>query len=258
MIKLIHGDCLDKMKDLPNECIDLVLCDLPYGTTACAWDTIIPFKPMWEELKRLIKPNGSIVLFGSQPFSSALVMSNVEMFKYEWIWKKSKCVNFVHAKNMPLKFTETILVFSKASIGHTSQLGEKRMKYNPQGLIKCEKKWSRKKKYENGHNFSRESHKLERTIEYENYPSNILNFGNSDNRERGLHPTQKPTILMEYLISTYTSVGETVLDFAMGSGTTGVACKNLNRNFIGIELDKKYFDTAMRRLGEIQTENANG
>ncbi len=205
---------------------------------------------MWEQLKRIIKPNGAIVLFGSQPFTSALIMSNVKMFKYEWIWEKSKGCNFTHAKNMPIKFHEIIVVFSKAPIGHEIQLGNRRMTYKPQDIIKVDKKWSRPRKYDTEHNLKRESHKTDRIIEFENYPKSILKYGNSDNRERGLHPTQKPVALLEYLIKTYTNEGETVLDFTMGSGTTGVACTNTNRNFIGIERDEKYFEIAQKRIQE--------
>ena len=249
-MKLIHGECLEKMKCIPDGSVDMVLTDPPYGTTACKWDSIIPLEPMWEQLKRVINPSGAIVLFGSQPFTSSLVMSNTKMFKYEWVWEKSKGCNFTHAKNMPIKFTESVIVFSEAPIGHTVQLGEKRMKYNPQGLVKVDKKWSRPRKYENGHKLKRESHSLERIIEFENYPTNILKFGNSNNKERGLHPTQKPVALMEYLIKTYTNEGETVLDFTMGSGTTAIACLNTNRNFIGIEKDDHYFEIAKKRIEE--------
>ena len=250
---LIHGECLEKMQDIPNGSIDMILCDLPYGTTACKWDTIIPFEPLWEQYERIIKDNGAIVLTASQPFTSLLVMSNIKYFKYEWIWEKSKGCNFTHAKNMPIKFHENILVFSKAPIGHSVQLGNKRMVYNPQDLIKVDKHWSRPKKYNTEHNLTRDSHKLERVIEFEGYPKSIIKYGNSDNRERGLHPTQKPVALFEYLIKTYSIKGDTVLDNCMGSGTTGVACKNLNRNFIGIELDAGYFEIAKKRINETLT-----
>ena len=250
MINLIHGDCLEKMKDIPDGSVDMVLTDPPYGTTACKWDSVIPFDKMWEQLNRIIKPNGAIVLFAGQPFTSSLVMSNTKGFKYSYVWVKSKGCNFTHAKNMPIKFTEDVVVFSNSPVGHFIQLGDRRMAYNPQGLIKVDKKWSRPQKYENGHKLKRESHKLERVIEFENYPTNILRFNNSSNKERGLHPTQKPVALMEYLIKTYTNEGETVLDFTMGSGTTGVACRNLNRNFIGIELDENYFNIAKKRIEE--------
>ena len=246
--QLILGDCLERMPAIPDNKIDLVLTDIPYGTTACKWDTVIDLVEMWGQLERIC-PKGVIVLFGAQPFTSVLTMSNLEWFKYSWVWKKSKGCNFTHAKNMPIKFTEDICIFSNSPIGHSSQLGSKRMTYNPQGLIRVNKKWSRPQKYENGHKLKRESHKLERVIEFTNYPKNILEFNNSDNRERGLHPTQKPVALMEYLIKTYSNEGNTVLDFTMGSGSTGVACKNLGRNFIGIELDEVYFNIAKDRIG---------
>ena len=207
---------------------------------------------MWEQLNRIIKDNGAIVLFGSEPFSSYLRISNIDMWKYDWIWEKTKGINFVHAKNMPIKFHEIISVFSKSKIGHKCQLGDTRMIYNPQDIIKVNKQWCRPKIYENGHNLSRKSHKLNRVIEYENYPKSIIKFSNSNNKERGLHPTQKPVALLEYLIKTYTLENETVLDFTMGSGSTGVACVNTNRNFIGIELDDKYFEIAKDRI-----ENCN-
>jgi len=248
MINLYHGDCLEVMKDIPDGSVDAVITDPPYGTTACKWDSVIPVEAMWEQLKRVIKPNGAILLFGSEPFSSVLRMSNIKQYKYDWVWEKSKGCNFTHAKNMPIKFSENICVFSEAPIGHYVQLGDRRMMYNPQDLIKVDKKWSRPQKYENGHQLKRDSHKLERIIEFENYPKNILKFSNSDNRERGLHPTQKPVALMEYLIKTYTNEDGTVLDFTMGSGTTGVACKNLNRKFIGIEKDLTYFNIAKNRI----------
>ena len=247
---ILQGDCLELMKDIPDKSINMILCDLPYGTTACKWDVVIDFKLLWKQYKRIIKDTGAIVLFGAQPFTSVLIMSNKKMFKYSYTWKKSKGCNFLHAKNMPIKFTEDIIVFSKAPIGHECQLGDRRMTYNPQGLVKVDKKWSRPRKYENGHGLKRKSHKLTRVIEFENYPINILNFPNSSNKERGLHPTQKPIALMEYLIKTYTNEGDLVLDNCMGSGTTGVACKNLNRDFIGIELDEKYFEIAKARIND--------
>lgn len=250
--KLMFGDCLERMKEIPDGSVDLVLTDPPYGTTACKWDSVISFDLMWEELKRIIKPNGAIVLFGSEPFSSKLRCSNLEMFKYDWIWEKSKGSNFTHAKNMPIKFHETISVFSKGKTIHKSQSAN-RMPYNPQGLIKVDKKWSRPKKYNTEHKLSRESHKLERVIEFENYPKSILKFTNSDNRERGLHPTQKPVALLEYLTKTYTQEGEIVLDFTMGSGSTGVACLNTNRKFLGIEMDANYYEISCGRLNNNQT-----
>ena len=212
---------------------------------------------MWEQLKRVIKSNGAIVMTASQPFTTTLISSNIKMFKYCWVWEKSKGCNFTHAKNMPIKFTEDICVFSPAPINHATQLKGSRMAYNPQGLVKVDKKWSRPRKYVKGHKLHGEWHKLCRVIEFENYPRNILKFQNSDNRQRGLHPTQKPVALMEYLVKTYTNENETVLDFTMGSGTTGVACANLNRNFIGIEMDETYFNIAQTRIEEAITANGS-
>ncbi len=246
----VNADCFDVFPFIEDKSIDAIICDLPYGTTACKWDSVLPFDKLWKEYERIIKPNGVIVLFGSQPFTSALIMSNPKLFKYEWIWQKSKGCNFTHAKNMPIKFHESIVVFSKAPIGHEIQLGERRMTYNPQGLVKVDKKWSRPKKYDTEHKLKRESHKLDRIIEFENYPISILKYGNSDNRERGLHPTQKPVELMEYLIKTYTNEGDMVLDNTMGSGTTNLACLKLNRKSIGIEKEKQYYDVAVRRASE--------
>ena len=227
----------------------MILCDPPYGTTACKWDSVIPFDEMWLRLNKLIKPNGAIVLFGSEPFSSALRMSNIKNYKYDWVWLKTRSAGFIHAKNMPMKKTENISVFSLASMGHKSLLKDKRMVYNPQGLIKVDKVHKRPKTFacDNTVIGHRPSHKKEFKVEFENYPTNRIEIPNEHN-VNAFHPTQKPVALMEYLIKTYTNEGETVLDFAMGSGTTGVACKNLNRNFIGIELDQAYFDIAKTRI----------
>jgi len=252
--EILLGDCLELMKDIPNGSIDMILADLPYGTTACKWDSIVPFDKLWEQYERIITDNGAIVLTASQPFTSALIMSNPKLFKYEWIWQKSKGCNFTHAKNMPIKFHESIVVFSKAPIGHEIQLGERRMTYNPQGLVKVDKKWSRPKKYDTEHKLKRESHKLDRIIEFENYPISILKYGNSDNRERGLHPTQKPISLMEYLILTYSNENDIVLDNTFGSCTTGIACINTNRNFIGIENNMDYFNISLKRVEEKRKE----
>lgn len=225
MIKLMHGNCMELMKTIPDGSVDMILTDPPYGTTACKWDSVIPFEPMWEQLKRIIKPNGAIVLFGSEPFSSALRMSNIKQYKYDWVWKK-RAVNFLNAKKQPLREVENILVFNS-------------LVYNPQGLIYSPKVNKRSNSTEtNG------AHGLSNLSEYTNYPKNILEFKN----ERGLHPTQKPVALLEYLIKTYTQENETVLDFTCGSGSTGVAAKNLNRSFIGIELDEKYFEIAKERI----------
>lgn len=233
------------MKDIPDESVDMILCDLPYGTTACKWDSIIPFEILWKHYNRVIKNNGVICLFGSEPFSTHLRISQIDNYKYDWIWVKSNgsCSGFVHAKNMPLKKHEIISVFSKAPIGHISLLKERRMKYNPQGLSYKPTKEISKKKFGNTVG-KRPSQVEEYTREYINYPVSILNFDS----EKGLHPTQKPVPLLEYLIKTYTNENETVLDNCMGSGSTGVACVHINRNFMGIELDNHYFDVAKNRI----------
>lgn len=233
------------MKDIPDESVDMILCDLPYGTTACKWDSIIPFEILWKHYNRVIKNNGVICLFGSEPFSTHLRISQIDNYKYDWIWVKSNgsCSGFVHAKNMPLKKHENISVFSKAPIGHISLLKERRMKYNPQGLSYKPTKEISKKKFGNTVG-KRPSQVEEYTREYINYPVSILNFDS----EKGLHPTQKPVPLLEYLIKTYTNENETVLDNCMGSGSTGVACVHTNRNFMGIELDNHYFDVAKNRI----------
>ena len=238
MIDLRKGDCLEIMKDIPDKSIDAIICDLPYGTTACKWDTIIPFEPLWEQYKRIIKDNGAIVLFGSQPFTSALVMSNPKMFKYEWIWKKNAGSNFATTKYQPMKEHENILIF-----------GYGKTIYNQQRQQRADSGFARQKtpiKFETktevyGNSFG---NKLESKITIDRCPSSVQLF----NRERGLHPTQKPVPLLEYLIKTYTNEGDTVLDNTMGSGTTGVAAVNLNRNFIGIEMDEHYFEIAEKRI----------
>lgn len=242
MIRLIMGDCLEKMRDIPDGSVDMVLADPPYGTTACKWDTCIPFDQMWEQLKRVIKNNGAIVLFGSQPFTSMLVTSNPGMFKYEWIWNKSKPTGFINAKNAPLKKHENILVFS---FGTTANRSPNRMCYFPQGIVRSGK-FKLSKYNENDILGVRPCRKNSGyTQEYTGYPNTILQYPSESKTE---HPTQKPVSIMEYLINTYTNVGETVLDFTMGSGTTGVACKNTGRNFIGIELDETYFKIAKQRI----------
>ena len=253
--EIYKGDCLVVMDKLIEQGVkvDAIISDPPYGTTACKWDDVIPFDEMWVRLNKLIKPNGAIVLFGSEPFSSQLRCSNLKNYKYDWIWEKSKCSNFPHAKNMPLKFHENIIVFSRGKIGHISQLKEKRMIYNPQGIKKVDKTWERKRKYDkgdNGHHLVRESHKLKRIIEFENFPTTIIKIGNSNNNERKFHPTQKPVSLLMYLVRTYTNENEVILDFTMGSGSTGVACMLTDRKFIGVELDDKYFEIAENRLKE--------
>lgn len=233
MIDLQQGDCLELMKSIPDKSVDMILCDLPYGTTACKWDNIIPFEPLWEQLNRIIKPNGAICLFGSEPFSSALRMSNIKNFKYDWIWDKKIPSGMSYARFQPMRQTENISVFCK---GKTV--------YNPQ-MIKRDKpiKGGGMSKGETTNNQKLVA--LHKTYDYKN-PTNILIFDKI--RKGSLHPTQKPVALLEYLIKTYTLEGDTVLDNCMGSGSTGVACVNTNRNFIGMELDEHYFEVAKNRI----------
>lgn len=246
-MNLLHGDCLERMKEIPDGSVDMVLTDPPYGTTACKWDSIIPLEPMWEQLKRVIKPNGAIVMTASQPFTTTLIASNMGMFKYCWVWEKTRAGNFQQAPNCPLKIHEDIVVFSKGLTAHASQ-SKRRMAYNPQGTVPCNVHQKRNR-YTDEHGYQRENGILKGfTQNRTNYPTSVLKYANPNNG--CVHPTQKPVALMEYLIKTYTNEGETVLDFTMGSGTTGVACVNLNRNFIGIERDDKYFQIAVNRIEE--------
>jgi len=235
MVDLRLGDCLEVMKTIEDGSIDAIITDPPYGTTACKWDSVIDFDLMWEQLNRIIKPKGVIVLFGSEPFSSALRMSNIKNYKYDWIWDKKLSTNVLHCKKMPLKRNELISVFYK-----------KLPTYNPimrTGRPRLKGKVSRSET--NAKVTHKPSQKTYMSDQY--YPTTILEFSNANMRGRQ-HPTQKPVTLMEYLIKTYTNEKETVLDFTMGSGSTGVACKNTNRNFIGIEQDEKYFEIAKARL----------
>lgn len=248
MIDLQHGDCLDLMGKLEPASIDAIITDIPYGTTQCKWDAVIPFASMWEQVWRVLKFNGSFVTTATQPFASALIASQLDKFKYDYVWQKNKGNNFVHAKNMPLMFHESVLIFSCAPIGHRVQLGNKRMTYNPQGLQPSGKLWKRPRRYASEHKLTRDSHQLERVLEFENYPTTILSFGNSDNRQRGLHPTQKPIALYEHLVRTYSCEGDTILDIAMGSGTAAIACINAGRNFIGMEIDLEIFEGARNRI----------
>lgn len=240
------GDCLELMKDIPDGSIDMILCDLPYGTTACKWDTVIPFEPLWEQYNRIIKDNGAIVLFGSEPFSSALRMSNIKHFKYDWIWEKTRTVGFLNAKNAPLKRHEIVSVFS---LGSTANCSKNRMEYNPQGLIEINQK--RKSVSQSGDTVvgSRPSRNKDYVAKYTGYPDTVLRFSNEAKQK---HPTQKPVALLEYLIKTYTNEGDVVLDNCMGSGSTCVACVNTGRHYIGFEKEPKYFDIACKRLDEAE------
>ena len=239
-IELIHGDCLKEMKRLEDNSIDAIITDPPYGTTACKWDSVIDLDLMWEQLKRIIKSNGAIVLFGSEPFSSHLRLSNLSNYKYDWYWRKPKGTGHLNAKKMPLKDTEIISVF-QSSINYNPQFVTGTA-YKDKAGKDHKQKTSMTDSYGEYNNFRNDNNGFR-------YPKTGINF-NVVERDTS-HPTQKPIALMEYLIKTYTNENETVLDFTMGSGTTGVACKNLGRNFIGIEMDKSYFDIANNRISDV-------
>lgn len=239
MINLMQGDCLERMKEIPDGSVDMILTDPPYGTTACKWDSIIPLEPMWEQLKRIIKPNGAIALMAQTPFDKVLGVSNLPMLKYEWIWEKTAATGHLNAKKMPMKAHENILVFYG-----------KPPTYNPQKTTGHTPVHSYTKKHNADGDCYGKTVSVSGGGNTERYPRSIQ-VVKSDKQKLKLHPTQKPTALMEYLIKTYTNENETVLDFTMGSGTTGVAAKNTARKFIGIELDKGYFDIAKKRIGEI-------
>ena len=247
-MELYHGDCLKVMDELIEKGIkvDMILCDPPYGTTACKWDTVIPFEPMWERLNKLIKPNGAIVLFGNEPFTSCLIYSNLKGFKYRWDWNKKIPSGMSYARYRPMQQTEDICVFTKN--------GEKTI-YNPQ-MIKREKPIkSGGTKHSETAPIKYKDKDFKKTYEYKN-PITLIEFDKI--RKGSVHPTQKPVDLLEYLIKTYTNEGELVLDFTMGSGSTGVACKNLNRDFIGIELEEEYFNIAKERIENINKEDKEG
>ena len=250
MNKCYLGDCLDLMKDIPDKSIDLVLTDPPYGTTACKWDTIIPFEPLWEQYKRIIKDNRAIVLTACQPFTSKLVMSNIEMFKYTWAWNKKGNGGFVNAKNKPLNTMEDICIFS---FGTCANCSNKNMIYNPQGLKPYGKETKRGSKQGKENTYWRPSTNSGVSFqEFTNYPRNYLEY---HYQTGAIHPTQKPVPLFEYLIKTYTNEGDLVLDNCMGSGTTAVACINTNRNYIGIEKEQRYFDIAQERIYQIKEQS---
>lgn len=239
-MQLINGECLKEMENIPAGSVDMIMCDPPYGTTACKWDAVIPLWPMWLRLKRIIKPNGAIVMTASQPFTTTLIHSNMEMFKYCWVWEKSRKTGFPNAKRQPLRNTEDVIVFYG-----------KQATYNPQGITRIDKKVTRNKPKNDTVNAGENDGSLcgDYIQEFTGYPNQILQVKSEGGT---VHPTQKPVALMEYLIKTYTNEGETVLDFTMGSGTTGAACVNLNRDFIGIEKDEKYFEIAKKRIQEAE------
>lgn len=234
---LMLGDCLERMKEIPDGSVDLVLTDPPYGTTACKWDSVIPLDKMWEQLKRIIKPNGAIVLFGSQPFTSTLIMSNVKQFKYDWVWDKHIPRNFINAKIMPMQKHESVLVFGS------------KVNYYPQKTLRDKPVTSKNysKREDSSYKLNQDGTDSESRT-YTHINPNTIIVGKWEANKGKLHPNQKPVTLLEYLIKTYTQEGETVLDFTMGSGSTGVACKNLNRKFVGVEMDEKYFEIAKTRI----------
>jgi site-specific DNA-methyltransferase (adenine-specific) len=230
-MKLMQGDCLELMKDLPDNSVDMILADLPYGVSKCKWDSVIPFEPLWEQYRRVAKERAAIVLSAIQPFTSALVMSNTEMYRHHWIWNKNNSAGFALVKIRPFAVCEDVLVFGKSSVNYFPQMeerGKPRMKGG----------------YNSSENYGITPSKSKNNLYY---PKSLLNISNANQRGK-THPTQKPVALMEYLIKTYTNEGDTVLDNVMGSGTVGVACVNLNRHFIGMELDENYFNIAKERI----------
>lgn len=238
--KVYLGDCLDIMQSINNSSIDMILCDLPYGQTACGWDNVISLEALWMEYLRIIKDNGAIVLTSSQPFTSILVTSNLKMFRHEWIWEKTRFSNQMLAKKQPLKIHESILVFGKRPV-----------KYNPQGLIKIDK--YTKQGATISENVGGGKRDRQYFQEYTNYPKTII----KEKNETGLHSTQKPVALFEYLIKTYSKENDLILDNCIGSGTTAIACINTNRYFIGIEKEQKYFDIAINRVSAINLPLTN-
>jgi len=242
----VNADCFDVFPFIEDKSIDAIICDLPYGTTQCKWDSILPLDKLWSEYERIIKPNGAIVLTAQQPFTSALIMSNTKLYKYNWHWNKVKPSSFFNAKNAPMKKIEDICIFSFGAIANGSK---NLMKYNPQGLIECGK--IRPPKNDSVPNQStigkRPSRANAYKQEFTNYPTDLIEFSFE---QKPIHPTQKPLELMEYLVKTYTNEGDMVLDNTMGSGTTNLACIKLNRKSIGIEKEKQYYDVAVRRASE--------
>lgn len=241
-IKLFNADCFDIFPQIADKSVDLILCDLPYGVLGHKWDSRIPLDKLWEQYKRIIKDNGAIVLTGTQPFTSLVISSNLEMFKYNWIWDKGKPGNIYTAKLRPMQLHEDIMVFSFGTVANCSN---RLMKYNPQ-MIPMSKP-DTYKMYKQGESFKRDGVKSIKYSRDKKYPQTIIKISNNDQRSK-THPTQKPVALMEYLIKTYTNEGDLVLDNTFGSGTTAVACQNLNRQFVGMEKEKKYFDIAVQRL----------
>lgn len=236
-INLMLGDCLERMKEIPDGSVDMVLADPPYGTTACKWDSIIPFEQMWDSLRRIVRPNSAVIMTGRAQFTAKLTCSNIKGYKHKWVWNKKQTGSFANAKWMPLQIEEDVIVFT---------VGGERVNYYPiMRTGKMRKKGGSKKQIKTmSAGIKSDYHRY--CDQY--HPVNIIDIPNSSRKHERVHPTQKPVALMEYLIKTYTNEGETVLDFTMGSGTTGVSCVNTNRNFIGIELDETYFNIAKDRI----------
>lgn len=237
---IYNEDCLEGMRRLPDRSIDMILTDPPYEKTACKWDKIIPLEPLWKQLKRIIKPNGAIVLMASQPFTTVLIASNMKMFRHQWVWNKNNSAGFATVKIRPFIICEDVLVFGKNKVNYYPQMERRGKPRNKRG-------------YSISDNYGIIP---TRTNKRNNlyYPKNLLNFPNASQKGK-VHPTQKPVALMEYLIKTYTNESNTVLDFAMGSGTTAVACKRLSRHYIGFEINKEYCDISKKRLSKIQLES---
>ena len=234
-VNLWNGDCLKLMSHIPDKSVDMILCDLPYGTTACSWDEVIPFEPLWKHYKRIIKDNGAIVLFGSEPFSTKLRMSNLDWYKYDWVWDKARGVGHLNAKKRPLISVENIMVFYNYLAAYHPQMRDRKKPRKSENKATQQVYGETKGTFEGNTLIKR-------------YPVNLIRFSKSNMTVNNLHPTQKPVELLEYLIKTYTDEGMLVLDNTMGSGSTGVACKNTNRKFIGIELDEEYFKIAKERI----------
>jgi len=239
----MHGDCLALMPLIPAGSVDAVICDPPFGTTACKWDTVIPFAPLWEAYKRIVKPNGAIVLFGSQPFTSALVMSNPSMYRHEWIWQKNRGSNFANTVREPMKDHESVIIFSQGKWTYNKQMQER----SAMGASRVK---TAVKFETNSDNYRAFEGRPASILPNLRVPSSVQKF----NCQVGLHPTQKPVALLEYLIRTYTNEGDTVLDSCMGSGSTGAACINTGRKFIGIEKDADYFEVSCQRVKDEQRQ----
>jgi site-specific DNA-methyltransferase (adenine-specific) len=247
-VRTMLGDCLERMKEIEDGSIDLILCDLPYGTTACKWDSVIPFEPLWAQYRRLLKSRGQVVLTASQPFTSALVMSNPEWFRVEWVWEKNRGSNFASTKWHPMKEHESVLVFGSGAGTYNAILqkrADRGKRLIASGGIKS--KGGHSGDVYGGANKGYDNSTRDPVLRV---PRSIQRF----NIETGFHPTQKPVALMEYMVRTYTNEGDTVLDNCMGSGTTGVACINLRRNFVGIEKERKYYDIAVKRMRAAKKE----